>query len=350
MKTFALVVLTLVLTGVLMIAPVAAQDDMEMVESPTVALTAPTQPSYVQTVAGPIDFGADFGLAMTEDDFVTFDSHATATQSVLAGEADFVGGSLTSHLLLAQAGQDFRVFCPMVSQDDFVLVGRNGVTEIEQIMDPEVRVAVDSPGGAGDIILNAMMQANGLDASVSDIPNTTVLESSGLRTNAWAADQIDATIIHLPQYEEALPQTEDGVIITSLYEDVPVFIKNTFAAPGDWLDENLETAAAFCASVLMGARELKGDFELYKVAVDTYVGEAPEEDTLREVFDLIATYDFWSEVSGLDPEAITFMAGIAVDAGVLEEVPDVELVYDPRPTDMALEMIDAMMEDMEETE
>jgi ABC-type nitrate/sulfonate/bicarbonate transport system substrate-binding protein len=306
---------------------------------PRVALTSPTQPSYVETIYGPITYGPEFGLNMTADDFTIFDSHATATQSALAGQADIVGGSFISHLLLRERGQDFRVFCSFINLDDFVIAGRNGVTEIDQLFDPEVRVAVDSPGGAAEIILNSMLQAAGTGKTVADIPNTNILESSGLRTSAYVADEVDATVIHLPQFRQAAEQIPDAVIITTQYGDVPIFIKEAYAAPADWLDENLDTAAAFCASVIKASRELPEDFELYQAAVDQFVGEPPDEAELQEVFDLISQYEFWPTDGGLDPEAVTFMAEMAVTAGVLEEVPDPAEVVDRRAIEQALQML-----------
>lgn len=329
------------LVVLVLLAAIAVQAQEEM-EAPRVALTSPTQPSYVQTVYGPVHYGEEFGLPMTIDDFQYFDSHATATQTVLAGQADIIGGSLVSHFLIREAGEDFKVFCPFVSQDDFVLSGRNGVETIEQLLDPETRVGVDSPGGAGDIILNAILEANGVDATVADLPNAIVLESSGLRTTSWAADQLDATIIHLPQHNQAVEEggITDAVIISALYEDVPVFVKEAYAAPADWLEENLDVATAFCASVLKAARELSADFDLYVEAVNEFVGEPPDEEALEEVWTLISEHDFWSQESGLSPEGITFMGEMAVRAGVLEEVPDAEEVLDTRAMEAALEMLE----------
>ncbi len=315
------------------------EPEMADLPVPRVALTSPTQPSYVETIYGPITYGSEFGLDMTLDDFTIFDSHATATQSALAGQADIVGGSFVSHLLVREAGADFKVFCSFINLDDFVIAGRNGVTEVDQLFDPDVRVAVDSPGGAAEIILNAMLQGTGTGKTVADIPNQNILESSGLRTSAFVADEVDATVIHLGQFKQAAEEVSDAVIITTLYGDAPVFIKEAYAAPADWLDENLDTATAFCASVIKASRELPADFDLYLSAVDEFVGEPPDEEVLREIFDLVSEYDFWPADGGLDPEAITFMAEMAVTAGVLQEVPDPADVLDPRAIEGALELL-----------
>ena len=308
-------------------------------ERTRVSLTATTKPSYVQTVYGPVHYGPEFGLNMTKEDFVVFQSHATATQSVLSGQTSILGGSFISHLLLREAGQDFKVFCPFVNLDDFVMVGRNGVSQVEQLFDPDVRVAIDSPGGAGGIILNAMLQAAGTGKTVADLPNTRILESSSLRTSVFVANGVDATVLHLAQFKQSASEIPDAVIIASLYGDVPVFIKEAYAATASWLEENQEFAAAFCACVLKASRELPQDFDLYVRAVNGFVGEPPDREVLREIFDLISEYEFWPKNGDLEPETITFMAKLAVKAGVLTEVPDPAEVVDRRPMERALELL-----------
>ena len=72
---------------------------------------------------------------------------------------------------------------------------------------------------------------------------------------------------------------------------------------------------------------------------DEFVGEPPDEEVLREIFDLVSEYDFWPTDGGLDPEAIIFMAEMVVTAGVLQEVPDPADVLDPRPIQGALELL-----------
>ena len=223
----------------------------------TFAWTSPTQPTFVNRDYGIVEEGPAFGLNATVDDMLTFDSHAVATQAVLSGDADVVGGSFVSNMLVNQQGEDFKAFCPFVKNDDFVLVSSPGIDAIGDIFADDVSVALDSPGGAGDIILNAMLQAAGEERTTADIPGIQILESSGLRTTAFAAGDVDVTLVHLTQYNsEILPAVPDAQIISRLYEDVPTFLKETFAAPSSWIDENLETAAAICAAVISGSRTL----------------------------------------------------------------------------------------------
>lgn len=304
-----------------------------------VSLTRPTQPSQLTSLFGPVYYGHEFGLDFRKEDFLIFQSHAIATQSVLSNQTAILGGSLVAHLLIRERGQDFKIFCSQTNLDDFVAVGRNGVTTLEQFFDPNVRVGIDSAGGAGEIILNAMFQAAGIKKRLADIPHTRLIESSGLRTSVFVANDVDATVIHLTQFNQAAREIPDATIISALFEDVPIFLKEVFTARTSWLEENQELAAAFCASVIKASRELPKDFDLFVQGVNEFVGEPPNEDLLREIFDLLGQYDFWPVNGGLAPEVITMMAELAVDGGTLKEVPNPEVVVDRRPLERALELL-----------
>lgn len=288
-----------------------------------VAGTSPTQPNWMATKYGVTTYGPELGLDMTVDDFVTFDSHSVATQTVLGGQADIVAGSFVSTLLLINQGQDFKAFCPYISQDDFVIAGANGVDSIDQLFDPSVRVAMDSPGGAGSVIFDAMLQAMGETRTTADMPGQQILESSGLRTSAYAAGEVDVTIVHEPQYDQAAPQVTDPVIIATLYKEVPNYLKEAQAAPASWLEENFESAATYCASVLLGMRELNGDEEKFVEVANEFSEIDPlDEETLRASHKLIAEHGFWpGEDGGLNKDVVDFMGEVAVKSGLLDEAP-----------------------------
>lgn len=307
-----------------------------------VANTSPTQPNWVATKYGVLTFGEDFGLDMSLEDFTTFDSHSVATQTVLSGQADVVAGSFVSDLLLIAQGQDFQAFCPYISQDDFVIAGANGVDSIEELFEEGTTVAMDSPGGAGSVIFDAMLQAAGETRTTADMPGQQILESSGLRTSAYASGDVDATVIHEPQFAEAAPQVTDPVIIATLYSEVPGYLKEVHAAPTAWLDENVEVAASYCAAVLKGMRVLEADFELFVEASEEYSeSEALDEETLSEIHSLIQEYEFWpGEDGGLDQESVEFMGQVAVNSGLLDEAPAYEDVVHEEILERAVELAD----------
>ncbi len=299
-----------------------AEPEVEIV-APVVAYTSPVQASYVNTRVGPLEYGSDFGIEMTLDDLVVFDSHSTATQTALSGRADVIGGSFISHVLARESGIDLQVFCPFVSLDTLSLVGRNGVDSVDDFFDPKTRVAIDSPGGAGAMSMNALLKSQNAPGFIPDLPNVTILDSSGLRTTAFAANEVDATVIHSYQLAQVIESGEvpDGVLIATLYEDVPVFIKEAYAAPKAWLDENPESAARFCASIITANRQLTNTFSGYKAAVEKYVEKPPSEEVLEAVFKILQGGELWPVDGGLPQDAVEYMVELAVLSGGLFEGP-----------------------------
>lgn len=308
-------------------------------ESLQIALSAQPQASLVPLVYGVDNYGSEFDLAISVDQNVTiFDSHATAAQTVLGGQAQVMGSSISSILAAREQGEDFKIFCPYVSMDDFVLAGSNGVSTVAQLFDPSTRVGIDSPGGAGAIILNALLSGVGETRSIQEIPTQQIIESSSLRTAAWAAGDVDATVIHEDQYEGAEAEVDQPVRIATLYENVDTFIKEAQAAEAGWLEQNRELAAQYCATTLTAMKELKSDFALFQTAVNEYVEEPPTEEELRVLFDLIEQYPFWTDDGGLSDESLQFMIEMSTASGVLTEPMNAADVVDRETLDRAVEL------------
>lgn len=317
----------------------ASSDDLA---TPRVALTAPVQPWNVWIAWGPRTYGEEFGVPYGADDIQAFDSHSTAIQAALAGEADIVTGSLLAWALVVNQGEEFKAFCPYAKSDDYVVAGRNGITSLEQLLDPATRVGIDSPGGAANSVLDAIFQAKDIDATVEEIPTKTVLESSSLRESAFAADAVDVTVFHVASFEKLKQEVPDATMIASLPQDAPDFISLVYAARTDWIDENLDTAAAFCASVLKAGRELKTDYDLYLQAVNETVDEADAygEAALRATWDMFVNYDVLPNDGDMEEESVTFTLDVGVNSGILEEAPSFDQIVDRRPLDAALDLLE----------
>ncbi len=331
--TLAIAAILIVLGSANLNSPVYAQNKLR------VALSAPISPLTVHNTYGPIHYGEAFGLKMTAEDFINFNSGPTATQAVLSGQAEVLTSSITSLFALREAGQNFKAFCPVVGTADYVLVGRNGIKTLEQVLDPKTRVASDGPASAATGILNAMFQNHNLKAKVSDLPNLRVLATPDLRQAAWVANEVDVTLLRLGQFRQVAKDVPDGVIIATLYEEVPVYLFSVSSAPAAWLDKNLDTAAAYCASMLQGAQEISANFDLYVAAVKENIAKPPAPEALKESFGLISKYDFWQVKSGITPEAVNFMSNLALKGGVINQLPDAKDVLDTRPYEMALKML-----------
>jgi ABC-type nitrate/sulfonate/bicarbonate transport system substrate-binding protein len=308
-------------------------------ESLRIVLGAQPQPSQIPLVYGVDRNGGAFGLAINvERNVLTLDSHTNVALTVRDGNAQVMATSMSTILDAREYGDDVKIFCPYVSMDDFVLAGANGVTTASQLFEPSTRVGIDSPGGSGAIVLNALLAGVGEARDVHEIPNQRILESSDARLDAWVAGELDATVIHDTQYDGASATVDRPVLIATLYDNAPGFIKVAQAARADWLAQNRELAARYCATTLRAMKELKSDFALFRAAVDDYVEAPPSEQSLRELFELIQQHPFWTEDGGLSEDSVRFMIDIATESGVLTQPMNAADVVDRETLSRAVEL------------
>ncbi len=281
------------------------------------SIGAAPSPQTIFALYGSVEHGADFGLTQSLDDIIQFESTTVATQAVLAGQADVLYASFTSTLLVRQAGQDMKMFCPGNNKIDHVLVGRNGITTIEQVFDPATRVGIDAVGGGSSTLFEAAFLAKGISQTTKDLSNIKILESVNLRHAAFVANDVDVTTIRLSQFRQSQKDVPDGVVITETYKDFNSFIFAGFTAPAEWLAANRERAAAYCAAMLKGIADLSRSSEVYIAASKTYLEKPPTDAVLQESYELITGYGFWAPSLSMNPDSVAFMAEIGARTGAL---------------------------------
>jgi ABC-type nitrate/sulfonate/bicarbonate transport system substrate-binding protein len=302
-----------------------------------IAYTAGTFPSIVNGKVGPLDYGGKFGLNITKDDLLAFDSHATATQAVLAGNADVLAGSFSATLLLIQQGQDFKYFCPFSNGNDLLLVGTKQVDSVQKLTDKSTRIGIDSVGGLVNFVTNALLAAKGVNVNVETL-NTQIIEDSPLRTAALVNGDIQAALVHqydIPAIEKELGKPNVHVL-ARLWTDTKGLVFETFAARTKWLDDNQQAAAALTKAMLTGNRELSRSYDVYKKAVTTYVEGGAPEATLRTIWELAREYEFWSWNGDLEQDKLDFTVQVAKQSGIVKGDVDVSQVVDRRAMEAAI--------------
>lgn len=307
---------------------------------PKIGLSSAPQASYLPQIAGPIMAGKQFGLpAMTIKDFTTFDSSTTLTQSALSGQVNIGGQSTMAHLLLVDKGLPFKIFATYSLSDDFVIASRGDVKSLDQLKDPSVVVATDSPGGAGQAVFDAMLQANHAGFLVTDIPKTAIVESSGERASALDSGDCDATVIHLVQANQIQKHRGDVHILAKLYGAVPNFMKEAYAARTDWLDKNMETAAAVTASVIQSSRDLLGSFSNLQSACKQLLEEPPPTSDLKQLYTILKNNPVYPTDGGLTDARIQYMIDLGKKEGLIKGDLTPDKVIDRRPMDRAMELL-----------
>jgi NitT/TauT family transport system substrate-binding protein len=289
-------------------------------------------------MSGPIDGGRAFGLEASRDDFTIFDSSTTVTQSALSGRLAVVGQSTMAHLLLIERGLPFKLIVPYILSDDFVIAASPEITSIDQLKDAVV--ATDSPGGAGSTILDAILIGAGANFLVRDMGKKVVIESSGERTSALANGDAQASIIHLPQ-ANSIPADKRIHTLGELWRTAPNFLKECYAARTDWIDDNIETAAALAAGLISNSRTMKASYADWNRAVQTFIEEPPPANEMREIFPLIQDYTFWptDDDGGLSRARVEFMIDLGRREGLIKRDLTYEDVVDTRPMERAAELL-----------
>lgn len=303
--------------------------------------TGSVQPHRINGYAAPIDFGSDFGIELQESNVELFDSHATALQVLLSGKLDILGSSLVSALQVREKGQDIKVFCPYTNGIPLEIVGTGDVTSLEDLKDPGVRVAVESPGGPTNFAMDLVFAAKDLDMTVNQLGNTVILEDSPLRLGALASGDADVAVLvkhQLPSLEEQLGEENVHVLSDVVRDTENKAVILVFTAKADWLENNMDTATAFCASVLNANRQLAQDFDLFAAEAEKYMDPAPDEEVLRPTWELLGTAELFP-FNGLTEEALTFSQDVLVDTGLLEEALPYDEIVDQRPMEGALELL-----------
>ena len=235
---------------------------------------------------------------------------------------------MTQLIQLIDKDQNVKAFCPIQIDSTEQLVGLNDkITSLDQITDPEIRVAVDSPGGLVNFIMNLLFQekdinnANGEPLTTSDLENVIVLGDGSQRLAALADGEADVgsvDLFELPDLEKQIGK--DAVTTLSVTAADTDFIANIYLAKQDWLDDNTDLAGRYCATTLYSNRVLASDFNEYKAAVDKFVKGGIDESVTKTNWKFARKYDIWPyNVDVLSPEGVQTIIDVGIPSKLLDE-------------------------------
>jgi len=311
---------------------------------PVHLVTSSTGQAYVGQFHAADLFGDKFGLA--KDNKITeFEDETAAAQVLVAGRADIESSGMTQLIQLIDKGQKMKAFCPIQKDSTEQLAGlTDKITSLDQITDPDIRVAVDSPGGLVNFIMNLVFKEKGLGITVNDLKNVTILGDGSQRLAALAAKQVDVGSVDLFELPDLQKQIgADAVTTLSVTAADSDFVANIYFAPTKWLDDNVDLAARYCATTLYSNRALAADYDQYKAAVDKYVEGGVDEKIVKTNWDFARKYDVWPyNTDVLDADAVKTIIDVGIESELLEpSTKDLtfEDIVDTRPMDKAMQML-----------
>jgi ABC-type nitrate/sulfonate/bicarbonate transport system substrate-binding protein len=289
-------------------------------------------------------FGAKFGLA-PNNQLTEFNDEGAAAQVLVSGGADAGSTGVTQVIQLISRGQKLKAFCPIQVDSTEQLVGiTSKISSLSQITDPKIRVAVDSPGGLVNFVMNLVFRQKGMGLTVKDLSNVVVLGDGSQRLAALAAGQVDVGSVDLFELPDLQKQVgADNVTTLSVTAADADFVANIYYAPTKWLDENTDLAGRYCATTLYANRTLAADYNQYKAAVNKYVEGGVEESITKTNWDFAREYQIWPyNTDVLNPEAISTIIDVGVASGLLEDSAKdytFEDIVDTRPMEIAMDLV-----------
>jgi len=280
-----------------------------------------TADAYIPQYRAAELFGELFNLS-TDDHLTQLEDGSLAAQVVVSGDADVGSGSFANAIQVLEAGEPVKAFCPQQKDSTEHLIGRtDAITSLEQITDPDIRVAVESAGGFLNLLMNLVFLSRDIGITTDDLTNTVILEDGSLRLAALAAGDVDVGSLDLFEQAELKAELgEDAVTVLSVVAEDTEFLANVLWAPTSWLEENTDLAARYCASVLYSNRVLASDYDQYLAALNRYIAAGIEdEEVARANWDFARQYEVWPyNASVLNEQTIADMLQVSVDTGIIE--------------------------------
>jgi ABC-type nitrate/sulfonate/bicarbonate transport system substrate-binding protein len=280
-----------------------------------------TADAYIPQYRAPELFGDLFNIS-TDEHIQLFEEGSLAAQLVASGDADVGSGGFTNMVQLIETGQELKVFCPSQKDSTEHLVGRTDViTSLDQITQPNVRVAVESAGGFLNLLMNLVFLNRDLGITTDDLTNTVILEDGSLRLAALAAGDVDVGSLDLFEQAELKAELgDDAVTVLSVVAEDAEFLSNVLWAKTEWLDENQDVAARYCATLLYSNRVMASDFEQYLAALNQYIaGGVEDEEVAQANWEFARQYEVWPyNTSVLSEDVIGDQLQVSVDTGIIE--------------------------------
>ena len=193
-----------------------------------------------------------------------------------------------------------------------------------------------------DHVFNHVFAANDMDIVVADLPNVQILEDGGLRLAALASGEAQVAVLDPFEIAQLKEQRDDVNTLSVVAEDMNS-VGFVYAATKEWLDNNQDRAAAFCASVLEANEVALEDFESYTEWSNEAMDPDPVTETLEVNWGRANEFALWpTDISTLSPETVRTDIEVAVRAGQLDQSAldlSYEDIVDIKSAEMALELL-----------
>lgn len=272
---------------------------------------------------------ADQGINV-EQQFV--EDATIAIQSLVSGDAQ-IGTNIGVNVGLIAVDEGAEIVDVMATQrPTWAFVSRNEFTSVDELKGLTVGVHSETS------FTKAL--ADFYDATYDLGMTQLIIPGSEVRAEALANDQIDASVIDLPDIVR-LTLTYPGsfTVLETVGETLPMLIEQDIWMDKKWVEENPELAQKVVEGLILGIRKLIDDPEF---ALNLAVELLPDEDagSLEELITEYASRGLWDPNGILTQETAAFTVDFFAGVG--------EIDVDPATVDLnkyfAFDLLDAALD------
>lgn len=226
------------------------------------------------------------------------------SQSVVAltrGDVQLAQVSTEELLSAIAAGAEVKAVLGQNMVSEIVLVGGPGIDRVQDLRGKTV--AAGSPGGTGDNLLTAALEAAGMTRDDIDV---VYVDESTTRAAAFAAGRSDALVFDYVDYE-LLRQREPGdyTLLDRAAARLPQVPALTWAVNTSWADKNEDLLREIVEGLLSGYEDVytaEGGEAWVREAKADFLADEPDE-VVEGIYDFYSELGMWPTRSSPVTEA-----------------------------------------------
>ena len=269
---------------------------------------------------------------------------STITQSVLGGQTDIAAGDAISTLRAVEAGAELSIIGNAFMNTSLVfVVNGDKITELKDLENDDVTVAVNSKGDFTHVMLIGPMKDAGVDV---DSVEVITMGGSGNRMRALLAGKVDGVPLHFDQ-AEALAEEGNYQVLIRPGEFYDAFLGEVWITSNEWLadEANRKIASDLLKATTEAFRKTQDDFgwyaEMYrKYGTNDAMADA-SDDEIRMTYDYLTENGVFPRDLGHDLSVYEALLPIYKDAGAVRGNVDLASVVNTELSQAAVAELDA---------
>lgn len=224
----------------------------------------------------------------------TFESATLPLQALIQGAVDYYALSPGNVFQAQLAGNDPRILCTRLKGTDYLFVVNTNnadVDTVNELFQGDYEIGIAGLGGLSHMQVAGVIEREGFDPQSPEMEEKVVsVGGSGTRTSAVAAGQIDATIVHIDQYDRIRNEGAPVRRIGALTDYFPNFVAQTFTVRGEDVEKYDEGAhfEEYINQAVKAHKRASEDFEWVLGMTEKYSAHPLDEEDARESWEFNA--------------------------------------------------------------